>query len=175
MNQQKRFFCTCMIIGMTMFSLPGLTDDVSDFGTRIPETGELIKALQPKKMKYKAKGIGSSSPTKIAIRVLFTHNSADITDRSETILDNLAKAMQSSTLNKFNFDIEGHTDASGDSAYNLQLSKQRADAVRGYLIYRHHIVPKRLRSTGKGEAELLSTDDPTNAINRRVQIVNVGK
>ena len=31
-------------------------------------------------------------------------------------------------------EVQGHTDSSGADAYNMNLSQQRADAVRDYLI-----------------------------------------
>ena len=65
--------------------------------------------------------------------------------------------------------IEGHTDASGSSAYNKHLSELRALAIKQYLIEQHEIAPSRLIVIGKGEADLLPNRSPSDSVNRRVQ------
>jgi len=67
--------------------------------------------------------------------------------------------------------IEGHTDAIGDDNDNLELSQQRADAVRGYLV--DHGADAGLISTvGKGESEPVGDNetDGGRQVNRRVVI-----
>jgi len=67
--------------------------------------------------------------------------------------------------------IEGHTDSSGDDAYNLELSERRAQAVLDYLAA-NGIDPSRLASVGKGETEPAASNDTPQgqAQNRRVVI-----
>jgi outer membrane protein OmpA-like peptidoglycan-associated protein len=48
-------------------------------------------------------------------------------------------------------DITGHTDRLGSEAYNLELSKRRADAVKGYLVDKG-VESRRLRARAKGES-----------------------
>ena len=48
--------------------------------------------------------------------------------------------------------IEGHTDRLGSSAFNQQLSQQRADAVKAYLVTQGKLDPTKLLAVGKGEA-----------------------
>jgi outer membrane protein OmpA-like peptidoglycan-associated protein len=64
--------------------------------------------------------------------------------------------------------IEGHTDAVGEAAYNLSLSKRRAAAVQAYIVDKFGVAPDRLEVVGKGMSEPLVADraDPSN---RRVQ------
>lgn len=69
--------------------------------------------------------------------------------------------------------IEGHADSTGQAAYNLQLSEQRAQAVKDWLVKAG--APDALRYTviGKGETEPIA-DNGTKAgraQNRRVEIV----
>jgi OOP family OmpA-OmpF porin len=47
--------------------------------------------------------------------------------------------------------IEGHTDRLGSSAFNQQLSQQRADAVKAYLVTQGKLDPAKLQAVGKGE------------------------
>ena len=69
-----------------------------------------------------------------------------------------------------NLVIEGHTSSDGDEEDNLKLSKNRADAVRNYLIS-VGVNPERLKTEGYGEERPLSDNDTMEGrlSNRRVQ------
>lgn len=73
------------------------------------------------------------------------------------------------------FRIAGHTDASGPAAYNRNLSRRRAQAVRDYLVGRHGIDPARLDPVGYGEERLKDPFAPKSPVNRRVEIIALGK
>ena len=66
--------------------------------------------------------------------------------------------------------IEGHTDATGPDAYNMKLSKARANAARSYLI-EQGIESSRLEATGYGETKPIATNKTKEgrAENRRVE------
>jgi len=69
-------------------------------------------------------------------------------------------------------EIAGHTDDSGDAAYNMELSKLRAKSVYDYLI-RKGVAPERLTYKGYGNTQPV-VDNATpagKAGNRRVVIV----
>jgi hypothetical protein len=71
--------------------------------------------------------------------------------------------------------VEGHTDAQGDEAYNLDLSLRRANAVRQALIDRYGVQGDRLETRGYGEAVPIA-DNATlegRAQNRRVELVRL--
>ncbi len=70
-------------------------------------------------------------------------------------------------------EIVGHTDADGDAAQNLDLSKRRAASVRGVLTREFAIEDARMTTDGKGEAEPVDkTDTATGkANNRRVEFI----
>jgi outer membrane protein OmpA-like peptidoglycan-associated protein len=70
------------------------------------------------------------------------------------------------------FEIDGHTDNSGAAAHNLQLSQQRADAVKTQLISMG-VDASRLTTKGFGDTKPI-TDNSTlegKANNRRVEFV----
>lgn len=71
------------------------------------------------------------------------------------------------------FMIEGHTDAVGSDAFNLSLSRARAEAVKRALSTYFSIPSSNLRTVGLGERFLkIPTPDP-EAENRRVSIGRV--
>jgi len=68
-------------------------------------------------------------------------------------------------------EIEGHTDSIGTELYNLGLGKRRAEVVKGYLVLRHQVDPKRMTTLSYGEARPIA-DNRTRegrALNRRVE------
>jgi len=67
-------------------------------------------------------------------------------------------------------ELAGHTDSVGSDAYNQDLSEDRADAVRQYLI-RKGVDPSKIVSKGYGEQEPVATNDTDEGRqeNRRVE------
>ncbi len=69
--------------------------------------------------------------------------------------------------------IIGHTDADGNDAANLDLSRRRAAAVKEQLVKTFGIDAARMNTDGKGESQPVApNDNPSNkALNRRVEFV----
>lgn len=70
------------------------------------------------------------------------------------------------------FEIDGHTDNTGDAAHNLTLSQQRADAVKTQLV-NMGIDGSRLTTKGFGDTKSISDNNTPEgkANNRRVEFV----
>lgn len=70
--------------------------------------------------------------------------------------------------------VLGHTDNTGDAAYNQDLSERRAGAVASVLIGAG-VAPGRIQSIGRGEAQPIASNltPEGRAQNRRVEIVIV--
>ncbi len=66
-------------------------------------------------------------------------------------------------------------DATGKADYNLKLSLQRAEAIRAALTTTFTVAPKRLFAVGVGEELPLDPGNPDAAVNRRVQLINIGE
>lgn len=68
--------------------------------------------------------------------------------------------------------IEGHSDSVGSEPYNLDLSQQRAAAVRTFLM-RNGISPERITIRGYGKAYPVASNDTEigRRQNRRVEVV----
>ncbi|HEX6181022.1 MAG TPA: OmpA family protein, partial [Chitinophagaceae bacterium] len=67
--------------------------------------------------------------------------------------------------------IEGHTDNVGDEAALVDLSLQRAEAIRDYLVHQG-ISGDRIQIAGRGATQALygNTSESGRARNRRVEI-----
>ena len=107
--------------------------------------------------------------------IYFAYDSAHLTPRARRELSVLGEALQSPALSRFTYLIAGHTDARGPDAYNVDLSYQRAWAVKRFLIRNFSIAPWRLQAIGWGERYLR---DPTHAfdgINRRVEVTLIDR
>jgi outer membrane protein OmpA-like peptidoglycan-associated protein len=111
-------------------------------------------------------------PPKVGLTVNFAFNSVELTPESRRVLDVLAIAIN--RLPQFRFQIEGHTDSVGGDAFNLELSQRRAAAVVQYLVLTHNISPARLAAIGFGKRKLRDPVHPTDGINRRVEVLNLG-
>ena len=108
----------------------------------------------------------------IDLTVNFAFNSAKIEGDALIILKSLGEALKDTRLSKYRFQIAGHTDAKGSEEYNRRLSEERAKSVRDHLVFFYDIGPDRISSIGYGKSKLALPNDPENALNRRVQIVN---
>ncbi len=85
----------------------------------------------------------------------------------------LGEAISSPEFRGRTFLIAGYTDAKGSDQFNQALSERRAASVRAFLIQRYHVPPSDLIAVGYGKTDLKDPADPTAAINRRVQAVNL--
>jgi len=106
----------------------------------------------------------------IDLTVYFEFNSSRVTERARLMLDRLGEALNSSQLRPYRFLIAGHTDAVGGDDFNLELSYQRAEAVREYLAQVHGVPRYRLAVKGWGRTRLKDVDNPESGINRRVEV-----
>ncbi len=112
----------------------------------------------------------------VAVNIRFQSNSSTIEAQDTQMLKKIAQAMNMPQLQNCFFVIEGHTDAIGETYYNLWLSQQRADSVKNHLS-QYNVVDKRMIVVGKGEDELLTPSEPGSPENRRVQfrVINAQK
>jgi len=109
------------------------------------------------------------------VTVEFDFNSAAIRPASYRTVGAIADALHNPLLLGYGFLVIGHTDSVGGRQYNLGLSQRRAEALRAALIDPFGVNPGVLEAVGLGEEQLLDPQHPTSGVNRRVQLVNVGK
>jgi len=151
----------------------GLTSLVAGQPMKSATVDQLVNQLAgPDQPKTRSLRNLKPEPRNIDLSIQFDFDSAKLQASSKPLLDNLAAAMRADRLMSIRFSVEGHTDAKGTEAYNLNLSQKRADSVVHYLIDLG-IPSERLVSTGKGFSELLLPDQPHAMENRRVRIATL--
>jgi outer membrane protein OmpA-like peptidoglycan-associated protein len=104
-------------------------------------------------------------------KVVFPLNRATISDEAKTVVDEAIAPIVAENRGVF-FEIEGHTDGTGDPVHNQKLGEERAMAVRAYLRDQHHIALSRMEVISYGESQPVA-DNKTRAgraQNRRVVI-----
>jgi len=104
--------------------------------------------------------------------ILFDAGKADIKAAAQTNLQNLATSLGKNP--ETDILIIGHTDNTGDGKNNIDLSVQRAAAVKNYLVS-NEVKASRLKIDGKGSTEPIADNNTTagRTLNRRVEIVIV--
>jgi peptidoglycan-associated lipoprotein len=104
-------------------------------------------------------------------KVRFPLNKAELSDEAKAMIDEAVGPLVKANRGVY-FEIEGHTDSTGDADYNMKLGEERALAVRDYLAKAHGIALNRLNIISYGETEPVA-DNKTRegrAQNRRVVI-----
>lgn len=105
--------------------------------------------------------------------ILFAVNSDRIRPESTPTLQAIGRMLTEHP--ELRLRVEGHTDADGEEAHNLDLSERRAASVKAYLVESHGIDAGRLETVGLGEsqpvADNLSAEGKQK--NRRVELVRL--
>lgn len=102
--------------------------------------------------------------------VLFASGQTSLVEGARSSLEEVVDLLQTEPEKKIR--VEGHTDSSGEAEANLELSQQRADAVRQALIDLG-VDGDRITSAGMGEDfPIASNEDAAGqARNRRVDVI----
>lgn len=111
----------------------------------------------------------------LTLEIQFNLDSNIIRPDSYPALGRIADALYHPYLLEYRVLVVGHTDATGKREYNLGLSQRRADAIREALVTSFKISPQRVLAVGLGEEQLQDPANPAAAVNRRVQLVTIGK
>lgn len=122
-----------------------------------------------KTAKEVAENVDNYQPNQKAA-VLFPFNSAKLTKEAKENLDQFAQSIQAQK--HYVIQVQGYTDKIGPEAYNLELSRRRADAVVRYLTLNYSIPLVRVYMLGYGKASPTAPNNTREGRkeNRRVQL-----
>ncbi len=152
------------LIDLTPMKLPGDEDAV-------PKEELTVEGESPRQDKAVEQKLEDSEVVLTLPGVAFDTGSYEIGDDYWEVLEKVANVIR--TYPAVQVRIEGHTDSIGDADYNLKLSRQRADAVKDYLVREFGVAWSRLKTVGYGEEKPI-VDNDVDSIrhkNRRVEVV----
>jgi outer membrane protein OmpA-like peptidoglycan-associated protein len=138
-----------------------------DFG--VPSAPEEAKGSE-----YVAPPVVAATPSvPHSYMVFFDFNKSDLTSQAVTIVDTAAKNAGPAHVTQIT--CTGHTDTVGSDAYNMRLSRRRAESVAAEL-EKQGIPSGEIEIVAKGKKDLLvpTGDGVREPQNRRVQIVYTG-
>lgn len=129
------------------------------------EAARALRNIRQVKVKEEERGLVLT----LSGSVLFRSGSADLLPSAKRRLDEVAAALQKANNPLV---IEGHTDSQGPESLNEELSDQRAEVVRDYLV-EQGVSAERIRARGLGESRPVASNGSAEgrANNRRVEIV----
>jgi OOP family OmpA-OmpF porin len=149
-------------------------DGVSDDDDHCPTTQETINGVEdddgcPDEGERRV--IFDDGEFVVLDTIRFSTGSSDIHPSAHSLLDQVALTLRAHPEIE-RVRIEGHTDDTGPREVNMRLSRERALAVKHYLV-RRDVSPKRLglRSYGPDRPRETSTDSKARARNRRVEFI----
>ncbi len=101
----------------------------------------------------------------------FQSGRSDLPQAAQSRLDQLVAQIHAAGDGGF-IEIEGHTDNTGDAAYNMRLGLQRAEAVKDYLYRQHNVPLHKMNTISFGEDQPAVPNDTSDgrAQNRRVVV-----
>ena len=181
-----------VILGLIILNASfAVAEEGVNFMNKVPTSDELVEALESPEqapsmklmgiqMKKKSPGqeameATSAEKPRVILDIKFEHDSYNLTAKAKQTLDALGRALNSDKLKQDTFVIEGHTDASGSAAYNMQLSERRAKKAAEYLQTACNVNGDRLVVKSYGESRPLENTAPESGANRRVEVVNAAE
>jgi outer membrane protein OmpA-like peptidoglycan-associated protein len=149
---------------------PGTTSGAGDANVKIPGLGTLDKLLD-------AGSIRAGDKAGMPGGALFEYDSYELRPEAQNQLRKLGTLIQRNP--RATFSIEGHSDSFGSKEYNEQLSLDRAEEVKKWLVLNFNVTPDRIKTKGFGFAKPIVPADKSKeeqAPNRRVELVvtNIG-
>ena len=118
-------------------------------------------------------GATVSEEEQLQLRILFANDSYEINPVFSNQIQSMAEFLDK--YKSASIQIQGYASKVGNPEYNLELSKQRANAVEQELLS-YEVDPKRVEIVGYGESRLEDEgdDETAHALNRRVTATVVG-
>jgi len=133
--------------------------------------------LEKARQEFQAQQSGRSLSINLSGDVLFDYDKAALKPEAEDALKKVAVVLSQFPESKVT--VEGYTDSKGTKAVNLQLSRERAQAVKDWLVRNGNVLAANVLTKGFGEQYAIApntnadgSDNPLGrALNRRVSII----
>lgn len=133
--------------------------------------------LEKARQEFQAQQSGRSLSINLSGDVLFDYDKATLKPAAEEALKKVAVVLSQFPESKVT--VEGYTDSKGSKALNMQLSRERAQTVKDWLIRNGSVAATNISVKGFGEQYPIApntnadkTDNPLGrALNRRVSII----
>lgn len=142
----------------TTQGINGLKSDVNSVGSKADQANSNVASLD-KKFQNR-----NNFQVSVQKSVLFKFDSSDLKTADKSPLDEAA-SMLSQNPDAI-IVLEGHTDNTGDAAYNMRLGERRVDAVRRYLAIEKSIPVYKIEQISFGSEKPLA---PNNSKDGREQ------
>jgi outer membrane protein OmpA-like peptidoglycan-associated protein len=133
--------------------------------------------LEKARQEFQAQQSGRSLSMNLSGDVLFDYDKAALKPEAEQALKKVAVVL--SQFPESNVTVEGYTDSKGTKSSNMQLSRERAQSVKDWLVKNGNVMAANILTKGYGENYAIApnknpdgTDNPLGrALNRRVSII----
>ena len=133
--------------------------------------------LERARQEFQAQQSGRSLSMNLSGDVLFDYDKASLKPEAEEALKKVAVVLSQFPESKVT--VEGYTDSKGTKARNMELSRERAQSVKDWLVKNGGVAAVSISTKGYGEQNAIApnanpdgTDNPLGrALNRRVSIV----
>ena len=133
--------------------------------------------LEKARQEFQAQQSGRSLSMNLSGDVLFDYDKATLKPEAEQALKKVAVVL--SQFPESQVTVEGYTDAKGTQSVNMPLSRERAEAVKDWLVKNGGVLASNISTKGFGEQYPVAantnpngTDNPIGrALNRRVTII----
>lgn len=133
--------------------------------------------LEKARQEFQAQQSGRSLSMNLSGDVLFDYDKAALKPEAEVALKKVAVVLSQFPESKVT--IEGYTDSKGTKSTNMQLSRERAQSVKAWLVQNGGVAETSISTKGFGEQYPIAantnpngSDNPLGrALNRRVSII----
>jgi len=151
-----------------------ITDLRSNQQKQQQEIDNLTQQMQQRFAQYDAKIAQMGGRIRVDTASHFAFDKADLRDEDKPMLDDFAKIV-SKHFPQAVVTVEGFADNAGGAAYNVRLARERANAVRDYLVKTDGMSADQVRTVSYGKAlnrQVLKGKSGDGAeANRRVTLV----
>jgi outer membrane protein OmpA-like peptidoglycan-associated protein len=133
--------------------------------------------LERARQEFQAQQSGRSLSMNLSGDVLFDYDKAVLRPEAEQTLKKVAVVLSQFPESKVT--VEGYTDSKGAKTTNMQLSRERAQSVKDWLVKNGGVITTNIATKGYGEQYPIAlnknadgSDNPLGrALNRRVSII----